>query len=93
MILQHCPSKYKGKDYGCGYGPIAPTPAFLDHGGKCIRCGKEYRPWRKPKPVKAIKAQDATEQCQVSSAMDGTLYCPFKATHGKYCARHEHVNY
>jgi len=56
MILQHCPASFKGKPHGCGYGPIDPTRAFLDLGGKCPRCRKDFKPYRTPRRRKEAPA-------------------------------------
>ena len=87
MILQHCPVKYQGKDYGCGMGPIDPTRAFLDMGGRC-RCGQAFKPYRKPKPHRHV----TSATCQVTS-VTGESYCREAAVNGDYCKRHQYLNY
>jgi len=89
MILQHCPREYKGKPYGCGYGPIHPTRAFLDYGGRCPNCGKAFRPYRKPRP----KVAPSGQLCAVTSLATGKRYCDQPAVNGRYCRRHEYLNY
>ncbi len=89
MILQYCPETYKGKKYGCGFGPIDPTRAFLDLGGRCPKCKMPFRPYRKPKPVKTSTAT----QCQVSDVVTNSLYCKENAINGAYCQRHEYLNF
>jgi len=94
MILQHCPTTYKGKPHGCGYGPIHPTKAFLDYWGKCPRCSKAFVPYRKPRTAKATPRADGQGpiRCAVHGP-DGQSYCQEKAVEGPYCQRHRYLNY
>lgn len=46
MTYFHCPKTFRSKDYGCGFGPVNATIAFLDMSGKCS-CGKELKTVRK----------------------------------------------
>lgn len=88
MILQHCPKTYRGKPYGCGYGPLHPTLAFLDLGGMCPGCKKEFRPYRKPRP----KQPRQGELCKVRTVA-GEYYCREATADGIYCQRHAFLNY
>lgn len=56
MKYFHCPKEYKRQAYGCGAGPYNGTVAFLDLGGTC-RCGKELKPWKRPKVDMVFQAQ------------------------------------
>ena len=89
MILQHCPKEYKGEPYGCGFGPIHPTAAFLDYWGKCPKCGKAFRPYRKPR----VKVTPKSGQLCEVRGMLGERYCDAPAINGVYCRRHEYLNY
>ena len=42
MKYFHCPKTFRNQPYGCGFGPVNATVAFLDMGSKC-RCGKELK--------------------------------------------------
>lgn len=44
MKYFHCPTTYRRKQYGCGFGPVDATQAFLDFGTKCPKCGQILRP-------------------------------------------------
>lgn len=89
MILQHCPTTYRSKPYGCGYGPIHPTKAFLDYWGKCPKCGHAFQKYHKPKLPKLAPVGTV---CAVSGP-HGQAYCLSPVVEGPYCARHKYLNY
>jgi len=92
MILQHCPMTYRNKKYGCGYGPIHPTAAFLDYWGKCPKCGKGFKPYRKPIMAMVLANSTKSLQCKVTD-LNGEYYCKGEAHNGNYCKRHEYVTF
>jgi len=92
MILQHCPLQYRNKKYGCGYGPIHPTAAFLDYWGKCPNCGNKFKPYRKSITSMLLANSTLSLQCKVTD-MNGEYYCDGKAYKGNYCKRHEYVTF
>lgn len=46
MKFFHCPKKFRGRKYGCGFDPINAWAAFWDFLYKCPRCGKSLKPVR-----------------------------------------------
>jgi hypothetical protein len=61
MKYYHCPKEFYSKPYGCGFGPVNATQAFLDMGNKC-RCGKDLKPHNNRKEQlkrQAIEMADA----------------------------------
>lgn len=94
MILQHCPKIYRNKPYGCGYGPIHPTKAFLDYWGKCPKCGQAFKPYRPSKawPGGPTKMEPIGTVCAVRGPQ-GQAYCTSPVVEGPYCARHRYLNF
>jgi len=45
MKYFHCPKEYRWKQYGCGFGPVNGTQAFLDLGNTCPRCKQTLKPY------------------------------------------------
>lgn len=89
MKYFHCPTSYRSAVYGCGFGPVNATVAFLDLGQRCPRCGKALRPFQKP------KLQPAFGRCSVTG-VTGEHYCKAPATvrgtdSNLYCRRHQYL--
>ncbi|PIT97921.1 MAG: hypothetical protein COT71_03185 [Candidatus Andersenbacteria bacterium CG10_big_fil_rev_8_21_14_0_10_54_11] len=40
MTYYHCPQVFYRKPYGCGFGPVSMTAAFLEFRGTCPACGR-----------------------------------------------------
>lgn len=59
MKYFHCPTTFSRKAYGCGFGPVNATVAFLDLNQRCPRCRKGLKKWRKP--TQAVKRAEAQE--------------------------------
>ena len=87
MILQHCPKTYRSKPYGCGYGPIHSTKAFLDLGGLCPKCHRPFQPYHKPRKLAPVGTVCAVRGPQ------GQAYCTSPVVEGPYCARHKYLNF
>ena len=81
MKTFNCPERYRNKPYGCGAGPFSATRAFLDYTEHCPRCGKEFKPYRMPRPNPIGTA------CAVRGP-HGEVYCHARVVAGQYCARH-----
>ncbi len=90
MRYFHCPKTYKRKPYGCGFGPVNATVAYLDLSdgfslGRCPKCKQPLRPY-KPKRIPPVPGP-----CQVTSVPLGTRYCNEPTTAGRYCRRHAYL--
>ena len=59
-----CPNTYRRKQYGCGFGPVNATQAFLDLNSTCPTCGKALKPHTK------TKAQAEHRQAEHETAVD-----------------------
>lgn len=70
MKYFHCPITFKAKPYGCGFGPVNGTVAFLDMGSMC-RCGKALKPHTKAKAQKEYVKAEQREAVAFVSQMFG----------------------
>ncbi len=91
MRYFHCPPTYKRKPYGCGFGPVTATTAYLDLGdgfsaGMCPKCKCKLRAY-KPKRIAAFPGT-----CSVTSAISPYIrYCDKPNVSGPFCRRHAYL--
>ncbi len=71
MQYFHCPERYKGKAYGCGYGPVNMTVAKLDLSGKCPKCQQVLRQVRGTAHKRMAAVQEHLDAAAVTSDLFG----------------------
>ena len=62
MKYFHCPTEYRRKAHGCGFGPVNATQMFLDLHGKCPRCQAALKPYNAGKERKRQLARQQRMQ-------------------------------
>ena len=90
MRYFHCPKDYRNRPYGCGFGPVNATVAYLDIGMTCPN-GHNLVPFHKPKSLPATGGS----RCTVTDLFD-RRYCEQPArvrgvNGGRYCRRHAYL--
>ena len=69
MKYYQCPSLFRKKAHGCGFGPVNATVAFLDLGNICPNCGIALKVYRKPTGV--LQTRDAQQGVENARALFG----------------------
>lgn len=88
MKLFCCPASYRAKPYGCGFGPVNATRAFLDYMEHCPRCKRKLVPYTERKAL----APEPNGTC-IILGLTGSRYCMEPAYRDSYCKRHQHVRF
>lgn len=71
MTFFHCPKKFRGKPYGCGYGPITKWAAFWDFLNTYPRCGKKLKRVRNPAKQKMAAIQEHLDAAATAAELFG----------------------
>lgn len=71
MKYFHCPKVYKGRSYGCGYGPVDMTAAMLDSAGKCPKCQQTLLAVRGTARKRMAAAQEHLEAAAATTQLFG----------------------
>lgn len=83
MTYYQCPTQFRGRPYGCGYGPVNATVAMLDLSLTCPCCGKMLKKLRSTARRRMAAVHEKLDAAAAAEQLFGT------GAGAAYLARHK----
>lgn len=86
MKYFHCPEVFRRKPYGCGFGPVNFSKAWLDLNFTCPQCGNNLKEVRRTSRKHMAAIQERLDAAAAADELFGT------GTSFRYLASHRKLS-